>query len=461
MRPGRSLQSEECVEPVATHPFMRFLFQLLAVLASLAGPLAVPAADSAVTKAVNVRRPQVVEGILSAKTERIASSRAALTLSLKPEAGARLKLFDAAGAEVPVARTANGTLKAEVDPKKGYVLAPPTSERRALPSDGLEFPARYVTFAAGGNGPSAVRTNLGGLFLRPSGVPLTWNDALKAYATDLFVGYEFEDGREVRLPVPRTVTFFAEGTNARIVADRVTIERSGGSGYQRVQLTTGQVDGETRFTARVGPQDELKSSVVVRREIGGIRLALAPAEVPAFGVGTGVVTVSLLARDGLPLAASRPLAVQLTSSRLRHPATVMIAEGKSAAQVDVRSTGLGVDRLLAQAGTFKAEQVVRLVFPVAAVVAAIVGGTLGGSARYLRQRNRRASLLVRRAIEGLVVGVILVGAAWAGLVGVEMGTGVLGTPFGAFVLAALSGYLGCVVLDRVAAKTFGGAKEGP
>jgi hypothetical protein len=35
---------------------------------------------------------------------------------------------------------------------------------------------------------------------------------------------------------------------------------------------------------------------------------------------------------------------------------------------------------------------------------------------------------------------------------------VLGTPFGAFVLGALSGYLGCVVLDGVAKKTFGGLK---
>jgi hypothetical protein len=54
--------------------------------------------------------------------------------------------------------------------------------------------------------------------------------------------------------------------------------------------------------------------------------------------------------------------------------------------------------------------------------------------------------------------VILVGATWTGLVSVNVSTGVLGTPFGAFVLAALSGYLGCVVLDRVANKTFGGLK---
>jgi len=427
------------------------------LLAGVVGAQPVNPAATKATKATNVRRPLVTEGIVSVKAERIAPNRAALTLALKSDVGARLKLYDAAGAEVVVARTPEGSIKAEVDPQRGYMLAPPPPERRALPKDGLEFPARYVTFATGAA--ASPRPNLGGLFLRPSGVPLTWNETLKTYATELFVGYEFEDGREVALPVPRTVTFFVEGSNARIVEDRVTIERSGGSGYKRVQLSTGQVEGETMFTARVSPRDELKASVAVRREAGGIKLTLAAAELPAFGIGSGVLTVSLVARDGMPLAAVQPLTVQLTSGRIHHPATVVLKAGESSASVELRSTGVGADRIVAQAGTWRDELGVRLVFPVAATVAALGGGVLGGAARYLRNRKRRAGLLVRRAVEGMLVGLILVGAAWAGLVGFEMSAGVLGTPFGAFVLAALSGYLGCVVLDRVAGKTFGSAKE--
>jgi hypothetical protein len=423
----------------------------------LAGTLGAQPTSPTSAKTPNVRRALVTEGILAAKTERVAPNRASLTLALKPEISSRMQLYDAAGQEVAVVRTPDGTLRADVDPQRGYLLAPATTERRSLAKEGIEFPARYVTFAAGAG--STTRTNLGGLFLRPSVVPLTWNEPLKAYATDLFVGYEFEDGREIALPTPRTVTFFSEGANARIVEDRVTIERSGGGGYKRVQLITGQLEGETSFTARVGPRDELKASVAVRREPGGLRLALGASELPAFGVGSGTLSVSLVARDGMPLAAAEPLDVQLTSARIHHPATVRIEAGRSVAQVDVRSTGSGADRIVAQAGPFRAEQAVRLVFPVAAVVAAVLGGALGGAARYLRNRNRRSTLLVRRAVEGLLVGVISVGAAWAGLVGLDLGTGVLGTPFGGFVLAALSGYLGCVVLDRVAGRTFGGAKE--
>jgi hypothetical protein len=44
------------------------------------------------------------------------------------------------------------------------------------------------------------------------------------------------------------------------------------------------------------------------------------------------------------------------------------------------------------------------------------------------------------------------------LVAVAINAGVLGTPFGAFVLAGFSGYLGCVVLDRVASRALGGPK---
>lgn len=399
-----------------------------------------------------LRRAAVTEGILSAKIERPAPGRTSLAIATQAEVGAKLRLFDATGNEVAVARSPDGTLRADVDPKKAYTLAPPAPERRALPKDGFEFPARYVTVT-----PAGV-VNLGGLFLRPASVPLTWNDGSKTYATELFVGYEFADGREIALPTARTVSFFTEGANARIHEDRVTIERSGGSGYKRVQLTTGQIDGETKFTARAGPVDELKSSVTVEREAGGIRLALPSTELPAFGVGAGTLTVSLVARDGMPMAAVRPVEVQLTSRRLRQPATLVVEPGKSTASAEIRTAGFGADQIVASSGLFRTELPVTLVFPLAAVVAALVGGALGGGARYLRNKGKRGGLLAKRLVEGMLVGLIVVGSAWAGLGGFEISTGILGTPFGAFVLGALSGYLGCTVLDRVAKRTFGGTK---
>ena len=236
------------------------------------------------------------------------------------------------------------------------------------------------------------------------------------------------------------------------------VTNSGGLGYQRVVLSTGQIEGETHFTARVSAADELKSSVAVFREPGALKLSLPSTELPAFGVGSGELTVSLLGRDGMPFAMSKPLEIQLTSRRLRQPPVLTLEPGKSVASVDVRTVGYGPDEILAQSGGFRAVLPIKLIFPVAATVAALLGGAIGGVARFLRNKRKGGPLLARRVLEGSLVGLILVGAVWTGLVSVDVSTGILGTPFGAFVLGALSGYLGCVVLDQVAKKTFGGLK---
>ena len=138
---------------------------------------------------------------------------------------------------------------------------------------------------------------------------------------------------------------------------------------------------------------------------------------------------------------------------------VTLATGQSTVTAEIHSLNYGDDEIRAEVGALQAAPLpVRLVFPVAAVLAAAAGGGLGGAARYLRNRHRKTSLFARRLLEGLLVGVLFVGAAWTGLVTVDIGAGILSTPFGAFVLAALSGYLGCIVLDRVTDRAFRGLK---
>jgi hypothetical protein len=392
---------------------------------------------------------------VTAKADRVGFLSDKTKLSLTPTSPGvgKFKLLDASGQEVTTTVAQDGTLEAVVDSKKGYIWTQEGSKRQPLSLEGLQFPARYVTFGARG------AVNLGGLFLRPSRVPLIWDEKTRAYTAELWVGYEFTDGSERRLAAPKTVTFFAEGANARIEADTVVIEESGGKGYKRVTVSTAEISGETLFTARVGPGDEVKSSVTVRRELGELKLALPSTELAAFGVGSGELSVSLLALDGFPLSAEEPIEIQFSSRRLKLPASFTWPKGQSTAQVAFRTSGYGSDEIVAQTGRVSAKQSVRLIFPVAAMVAAVGGGALGGVARYFRNRRsqkKQKPLLARRLIEGTLVGVIFVGAAWAGLVMVNLSTGVLGTPFGAFVLAALSGYVGCALLDRVTSRTFKG-----
>lgn len=388
---------------------------------------------------------------LAAKIELVPGGRAKLSLTPKLGPAAQYKLHDAAGKEVAATISADGAIEALVDAKSGYILTPRETKRQPLATAGVQFPARYIM------GVSTGTPNLGGLFLRPARVPLTWDENEKAYATQLVVGYEFQDGAERDLAQPKTITFFAEGPQASIISDTVVIDRSGGGGYKRVTLITKENQGETLFTARAGPADELKSSITVRREPGSLQLALPSTEIAAYGVGSGKLTVTLLARDGRPIDAEEPLAIQLSSRRLRLPAMVTVPARQNAAEAEFRSAGFGEDRIVAQSGRLEGAQVVRLIFPVAAVVAAVAGGALGGGTRYLRHRRnprKHSPLLVRRLLEGILVGVIFVGAAWAGLVTANFSSGILGTPFGAFVLAALSGYVGCVLLDRLTKRTF-------
>ncbi|MEO6567641.1 MAG: hypothetical protein ABIO94_02660 [Opitutaceae bacterium] len=412
------------------------------------------AAGSVDAQPVGATRPGAINPAVAthtAKVEKTNGGQTKLSLLPKVPGGAELRLHDASGKEIPATLAPNGVIEAMVDPTVGYILAPKETKRQPLVAEGIQFPGRYVTAIASGT------PNLGGLFLRASRVPLTWDETAKAYVTQLVVGYEFQDGVEGPLKAPKTVTFFAEGANASIQAESVLIESSGGPGYKRVTLSTREHTGETFFTARASPADELKSSVSVRREPGALKLTLPSHEIAAYGVGSGMLSVGLVAKDGLPMEAAEPLAIQLSSRRLRLPAMVTLRAKSKVVEVEFRSAGFGVDAVTAQAGALTATQELRLIFPVAAVIAAVAGGLLGGFTRYLRnQRSQRknSALLIRRLLEGALVGVIFVGAAWAGLVTVNLSTGILGTPFGAFVLAALSGYVGCLVLDRVTKRTF-------
>src|SRR5882757_8156405 len=296
---------------------------------------------------------------ITAKTERIAPDKTKLSIKPELKGGANFKLLDAAGKEIPATISRDGVLEAVVDPARQYLLTQ-LATKRPLPVDGLQFPARYVSFAKNG------AANLGGLFLRAARLPLTWDDKAGAYATELVLGYEFQDGAERVLATPKTVTLFAEGSNAKIVADTIVIERSGGSGYKRVVLSTAEFADETHFTARASPMDEIKSSVSVHREAGALKLALPSTELAAFGVGSGTLTVSLLARDGFPMDAYKPLEVQLSSRRLRLPAIAVLPAGKSTAEVSFRTAGFGADEISAQSGVLRTTQLVRMIFPVAA-----------------------------------------------------------------------------------------------
>src|SRR5699024_4511101 len=99
---------------------------------------------------VRDRRAKVTQGIDSARLDGTGSSHATLTIKTKAELVSRMRLLDATGNEVHMNRSADGTLQAEVDPKKGFILTRPPGERASLTPEGAHLPARYVTFSPTG-----------------------------------------------------------------------------------------------------------------------------------------------------------------------------------------------------------------------------------------------------------------------------------------------------------------------
>jgi hypothetical protein len=97
------------------------------------------------------------------------------------------------------------------------------------------------------------------------------------------------------------------------------------------------------------------------------------------------------------------------------------------------------------------------VFPTAFIVAALIGGCLGGCGHIFRKRPRKVASRIKYVLEGCTVGIIVVAAAAAGIVIFSLPTAVLGTELGAFVLGSFAGYAGTPVLDKLVTKNTEGS----
>jgi hypothetical protein len=363
------------------------------------------------------------------------------------------RVFDPEGRPVALARTASGTLTADLQTGRTYTqLDPSRPDRVKLGTTMIEFPARYLTPRPATPATPSTPVAAGGFGLWAERSPLVWDETAGAYATTVLVAYQFDDGQEIELVPARTVRFLVEGTGAEVRENLVEVTHSGLRRARQVQLTTREWHAPTVLRAIAGPRDELRIEAGVRREPARFALSLQPEKVPAWGVGAATLSIRLLAHDGeaLTLAAEHPLKIQLSSGKLALPdGTVELSPGQDVVPVrEVRALGLGQDRIVARAGALEGELPVRITLPLAPLVAALLGGLIGGGLRFLKLKQRRA-LLERRLIEGALTGLVFTAAVWAGLVATLDTTGVLGTPFGAWVLAALGGYGGSSLLDHL------------
>lgn len=98
------------------------------------------------------------------------------------------------------------------------------------------------------------------------------------------------------------------------------------------------------------------------------------------------------------------------------------------------------------------------IIPTPFLFAAVVGGGLGGLLRAMHRRRGSKASRWRHAGEGMAVGLITVIAVSVGITLGNLTTLMVGREPGIFVIAALAGYAGVALVERLSQRVFGDAK---
>ncbi|EWG98187.1 TIGR04086 family membrane protein [Halomonas sp. BC04] len=287
------------------------------------------------------------------------------------------------------------------------------------------------------------------LTLAASPIPAVWNPLSGAYHTELSFGLRPSEERLLagfELEHPVEVRIRLRGLTIQDTLPPLRIDGPGLAHEQTLRLSF--------LPSTPNPTLEVRSTISdVNLELEVLpRLELRPASRRVLGLGLENVEVTLvrLAPHGMPLPTEQPTDVALTldgGGRLETGAA-HFAPGQATTSFSLRSSGLAPITVSAFTGSLSSEIVIQQHFPWGPILAALVGGALGGYGRRFIKGSRQA-LTRRRLVEGLLVASIayvagVLGVGYLGLPGV-----VVATEAGAFLTGALSGFIGVNVLETL------------
>lgn len=341
------------------------------------------------------------------------------------------------------------------------------SERLALPGLVLKsaVKARKVSkAAAGGAGgasdteaaPRAERVWTGKPFIGLAQA-VRWDGT--EYVARLLLGLDADEpGSNQAATLERALTVHISAPRAFVDPSRVDIPALGPAGYRTVRVRVdplhATVEQEVEVHTSIG---HATFAFAIPRVASSLQLVTDKHEVVGFGIGQATLRARLLAQDGRTHVAEDDLMVDFVVMQGEgdiEPEHAVIPAGASTTRrVTFRPSRGGSAKLAARAGDIQAEPVVVDVsFPAWAVLATLLGGTLGGFAAFLRRR--RAGGLFWRLAEGLVVGVLVAAVSLALPQVVLMAGRVVSTTLGLFVISAAAGFLGTPLLDRLSRRIF-------
>lgn len=154
-------------------------------------------------------------------------------------------------------------------------------------------------------------------------------------------------------------------------------------------------------------------------------------------------------------------------STIGRPTCILATAAFHAGVAGWRRAGTGTARVTAEGGGLTSNVLsVHFAWPVGFLVAACIGGALGGLTRGLQERKRvrsqqkdgkdavRSPGLAVRIFTGLVVGLVFDAVIFLGLQRVDFTVFIALTDFGAFVIAFVGGFAGTAALSALL-KRFG------
>jgi hypothetical protein len=206
-----------------------------------------------------------------------------------------------------------------------------------------------------------------------------------------------------------------------------------------------------------------KPTVLVRSSISEVnmeltalpRLVLQPdrSRILGLGLDEAIIAITRVEPDGRnsPVARDTPVTVTVEGRARVDPTPLLLASDNATTRLILRSSGLGTITIRASADGVGGATTMRQTFPVLPLIAACIGGALGGFARrYVKGARRKAN--GRRIIEGIVVSTVLFVAGVLGVGYLNLPQSIVGTEAGAFLTGALAGFLGVTAFELIAKK---------
>jgi len=283
---------------------------------------------------------------------------------------------------------------------------------------------------------------------------ITWDRSQQRHIADFLFGLDPEQGEPGPLDQPLDVRFTVSCDE--VAPAQARVERAGPAGYGSVRVGCSPAVKNERPQHHIevhAGRGNLRYPFQIPRRPGPVTLAASATNVLGFGFGSFVLTVHRVEEDGSPLRAERVARVQLlVSGGTLDVSELVIARGASSASAELHPRGIGRLEVSAEAEALRSAPIaIELGWPLLPVLAMIAGGWLGGVLSALAPRRRK---LRRRALEGVLVGLLVTAVVLVLPSFAALPRWVLGTELGLFVLAAIAGFAGTPLVDRAARALF-------